>query len=199
MLSRRKLSTNSRGASTVGHARQLVRRRLRCRADWPSLPARRTAKLSRRRRAHPRRALRSTPPHPPGRGPTGAGGHHQPRRRRSGDRHHVSGRVHGHDVRRLGPPTHLLQHPAGQVADTSTTSYDKLGQVTKVTDNTGEARYTYGGTDANGQVETRGLVTRVEQTSGGVTHSAPTPTPAPQLRTSPGSAGPRPPTPPGAP
>ncbi len=149
-----------------------MRRRLRCRADWPSLPARRTAKLSRRRRAHPRRALRSTPPHPPGRGPTGAGGHHQPRRRRSGDRHHVSGRVHGHDVRRLGPPTHLHQHPAGQVADTSTTSYDKLGQVTKVTDNTGEARYTYGGADANGQVETRGLVTRVEQTSGGVTHSS---------------------------
>ncbi|GAA1381522.1 hypothetical protein GCM10009638_27320 [Luteococcus sanguinis] len=62
--------------------------------------------------------------------------------------------------------------PAGQAADTSTTSYDALGQVAKVTDNQGEARYTYDGTDANGQAETRGLVTKVEQTSGGITHSA---------------------------
>lgn len=62
--------------------------------------------------------------------------------------------------------------PAGQAADTATTTYDPLGQVIKVTDNQGETRYTYDGTDANGHEETRGLVTKVEQSAGGITHSA---------------------------
>lgn len=62
--------------------------------------------------------------------------------------------------------------PTGQPADTATTTYDELGQVTKVTDNNGSQTFTYDGTDANGKAETRGLVTKTEATSGGVTHSA---------------------------
>ena len=62
--------------------------------------------------------------------------------------------------------------PAGQPTDSSTTTYDALGQVVKVADNNGSQSFTYDGTDANGQVETRGLVTKTEVTSGGVTHSA---------------------------
>ncbi|GAB2478635.1 hypothetical protein GCM10027030_11100 [Luteococcus sediminum] len=62
--------------------------------------------------------------------------------------------------------------PAGQPADTATTTYDELGQVVKVTDNNGSQTFTYDGTDANGKAETRGLVTKTEATSGGITHSA---------------------------
>ncbi|WP_245995510.1 hypothetical protein [Luteococcus japonicus] len=62
--------------------------------------------------------------------------------------------------------------PAGQPADTATTTYDALGQVTKVADNNGSQSFTYDGTDANGRAETRGLVTKTEVSSGGITHSA---------------------------
>lgn len=63
-------------------------------------------------------------------------------------------------------------HPAGQAADTANTVYDALGQVASVADNTGSAAYVYDGTDAEGHQETRGLVTKVTQSSGGQSWSA---------------------------
>ena len=62
--------------------------------------------------------------------------------------------------------------PAGQATDSSTTTYDALGQVTRVADGNGSTDYVYDGTDANGQAETRGLVTKVTQTVGGQSWSA---------------------------
>jgi RHS repeat-associated protein len=71
-----------------------------------------------------------------------------------------------------GRKVSYTNHPAGQSADTATTTYDAVGQVSSVADNTGSSSYVYDGTDANGQVETRGLVTKVTQTSGGQSWSA---------------------------
>lgn len=53
----------------------------------------------------------------------------------------------------------------GQPGDASTTTYDALGQVVRVADGNGTAAYTYDGLDAVGEPETRGLVTKVTQTS----------------------------------
>jgi len=52
--------------------------------------------------------------------------------------------------------------PSGQPADSSTTTYNPLGQVVSVVDNNGQTAYTYDGADANGQPEYRGLVTAVK-------------------------------------
>jgi RHS repeat-associated protein len=52
--------------------------------------------------------------------------------------------------------------PAGQPGDGSTTTYNPLGQVVSVVDNNGQTAYTYDGADANGQPETRGLITAVD-------------------------------------
>ncbi len=71
-----------------------------------------------------------------------------------------------------GRKVSYTNHPAGQDGDTATTTYDALGQVSSVADNTGTTSYTYDGTDANGQTETRGLVTKVSQTAGVQTWSA---------------------------
>lgn len=64
--------------------------------------------------------------------------------------------------------------PAGQPADTSTTTFDEWGQVLGGADSNGVADYVYDGLDALGKVETRGLVTKVTQTStaSGVSHTA---------------------------
>lgn len=64
--------------------------------------------------------------------------------------------------------------PAGQPGDTSTTTFDALGQVVRVADGNGTADYTYDGLDALGNPETRGLVTKVTQTStlSGASHTA---------------------------
>jgi len=68
--------------------------------------------------------------------------------------------------------------PAGQPADTSTTTFDEWGQVLGGADSNGVADYVYDGLDALGKVETRGLVTKVTQTStaSGVSHTRPPPT-----------------------
>lgn len=55
----------------------------------------------------------------------------------------------------------------GGVTNASTTTYDALGQISTVADNNGSTSYTYDGTDANGQPEHRGLVTKVAVTTGG--------------------------------
>ena len=48
--------------------------------------------------------------------------------------------------------------------ETTTTSYNSLGQIDSVTDPQGTTSYTYDGTDTNGNVEHRGLVTGLEIT-----------------------------------
>ena len=53
------------------------------------------------------------------------------------------------------------QPPIPASGETTTTSYNSLGQVDSVTDPKGPTSYTYDGTDANGVVEHRGLVTAV--------------------------------------
>lgn len=50
----------------------------------------------------------------------------------------------------------------GSISDASTTSYDAAGRVTSFADSKGETRYTYDGSNADGQQERRGLVTKVE-------------------------------------
>ncbi|WP_353663673.1 DNRLRE domain-containing protein [Cutibacterium avidum] len=62
--------------------------------------------------------------------------------------------------------------PTGQATDSSTITYDALGQVIKTADGNGSTDYVYDGTDANGQAETRGLVTKVTQTTAGQSWSA---------------------------
>lgn len=56
--------------------------------------------------------------------------------------------------------------PAGTTGDTQTTTYDALGQVVKTSNNQTTSSYTYDGTDANNNPETRGLVTSVTATQG---------------------------------
>lgn len=51
--------------------------------------------------------------------------------------------------------------PAGQSADTATTTFNPLGQVTSVVDGNGQTTYGYDGADADGNPEYRGLVTAV--------------------------------------
>ncbi len=62
--------------------------------------------------------------------------------------------------------------PAGATADTSTTTYNALGQIVTVVDNQTTTEYSYDGTDANGNTETRGLVTGVTVTAAGSSWSA---------------------------
>lgn len=63
--------------------------------------------------------------------------------------------------------------PAGQPADTGTTTYDALGRVTSVVDGNGQTSYTYDGTDASGNPETRGLATAVKvKTTGGIEYTS---------------------------
>lgn len=52
--------------------------------------------------------------------------------------------------------------PAGQVADTATTTYNAIGQVVSVIDNNGQTTYAYDGADASGAAERRGLTTAVK-------------------------------------
>ncbi|GAA0244777.1 hypothetical protein GCM10010492_50120 [Saccharothrix mutabilis subsp. mutabilis] len=55
----------------------------------------------------------------------------------------------------------------------TTTTYDAAGGIATVTDPTGTTtRYSYDGTDANGQAERRGLPTKVDVTRNGTTRSA---------------------------
>jgi RHS repeat-associated protein len=54
----------------------------------------------------------------------------------------------------------LAYQPSGDSA--TTTSYDAAGNVSLVSDSNGSTAYTYDGTDAQGQIERRGLVTKVE-------------------------------------
>lgn len=56
--------------------------------------------------------------------------------------------------------------PTGATADTATTTYNTLGQISKVSDPQTTTTYRYDGTDANGNTETRGLVTGVTVTKG---------------------------------
>lgn len=51
--------------------------------------------------------------------------------------------------------------------DITTTVYDNVGRVASVQDSKGTTTYTYDGSDANGRVENRGLVTRMEVTRTG--------------------------------
>jgi YD repeat-containing protein len=54
----------------------------------------------------------------------------------------------------------------------TTTAYDAAGRVATVTDANGATRYTYDGTDAAGNVEHRGLATKVEAITAGATWSS---------------------------
>ena len=63
--------------------------------------------------------------------------------------------------------------PAGQPADSSTTTYDTAGRVTTVVDGNGQTAYTYDGDDAAGKAERRGLVTAVKvKTTGGTEYTS---------------------------
>ena len=68
--------------------------------------------------------------------------------------------------------------PAGQPADTATTTYNPLGQITTVVDNNGQTAYVYdgsnaGGVDTAGNAEKRGLVTAVKvKTTGGIEYTS---------------------------
>lgn len=63
--------------------------------------------------------------------------------------------------------------PTGQPADTATTTYNPLGQVSTVVDNNGQTSYTYDGTDAAGQTERRGQVTAVKvKVTGGIEYTS---------------------------
>lgn len=58
-------------------------------------------------------------------------------------------------------------HPTGQTTpDTTTTTYNQQGQTTQTADNNGTTTYTWDGTDANGDTETRNLITSVTVTTG---------------------------------
>lgn len=61
---------------------------------------------------------------------------------------------------------------AGLVADLSTTAYDSVGRVQSVTDAKGGTTYTYDGTDVAGNLERRGLVTKLEVTRAGTAITA---------------------------
>jgi YD repeat-containing protein len=66
-----------------------------------------------------------------------------------------------------GRQTSYHSQPTGQAtADVTTTVYNNLGQVTEVSDPNGTTTYTWDGTDANGNTETRGLTTAVTITTG---------------------------------
>ncbi len=71
-----------------------------------------------------------------------------------------------------GRQTGYTNIPAGATADTSTTTYNALGQIVEVVDNQTTTEYSYDGTDANGNTETRGLVTGVTVSAGGSSWSA---------------------------
>lgn len=71
-----------------------------------------------------------------------------------------------------GRQTGYSNTPAGQGTDSSTTTYDALGQITRIADSNGSSDYTYDGLDANGQEETRGLVTRTTQNVAGQSWTA---------------------------
>ncbi|MFD0866207.1 DNRLRE domain-containing protein [Tessaracoccus lubricantis] len=59
--------------------------------------------------------------------------------------------------------------PAGGVPQTTTTQYNALGDITSVTTPTSVTAYTYDGTDANGNLEYRGLLTGTVTTVAGFT------------------------------
>lgn len=71
-----------------------------------------------------------------------------------------------------GRETSYTTHAAGQSAETTTTLYNQLGDVTKVTTPQSVTDYTYDGVDANGQQETRGLLTKTVTTMAGRTLQA---------------------------
>ena len=63
--------------------------------------------------------------------------------------------------------------PAGQSADSSTTTYDTNGYTSSVVDNNGQTAYTYDGTDAAGLSEHRGMVTAIKvKVTGGTEYTS---------------------------
>lgn len=63
--------------------------------------------------------------------------------------------------------------PAGEPADSSTTTYDTNNYITSVVDNNGQTTYSYDGTDAAGVAERRSMVTAVRvKTTGGTEYTS---------------------------
>ncbi|MDO5735228.1 MAG: DNRLRE domain-containing protein [Propionibacteriaceae bacterium] len=60
----------------------------------------------------------------------------------------------------------------GGTAETTTTTYNQLGEISKITTPHGETTMVWDGTDAQGNTETRGLLTEVTNTVNGYTTTA---------------------------